>query len=93
VDKNIGVAEEVLEPQPIVVIPEIQSGAALAESDIRHHPWFIPMWRVDSQHIGAKASEEAGRNWPCQHAREVEYPDAAKRTHRIRAPRSPCDCA
>jgi hypothetical protein len=81
VDQNIGIGKQALKLPASLTATEIQSCAALSQSDIGNHARFFPVWRVNTENIGAKTSKEAGRDWSCQNARQIEHPNAAKRAH------------
>ena len=66
-NQNIGAAEQAFENYASTCLSQIQTGAALAERNIRHDGGFIPVWRIDSQDISAETCKEPGRDWAREH--------------------------
>ena len=57
----------------------VEARAALAERDLRDDAGLVPVGRIDAQHVGAEAGQEARRDRAREHAREIEHADARQR--------------
>ena len=70
---------------------KIESGASFAESDFRDDARLVPVWRIDTQHLCAKACEKPACYRPGQNARQVQDAQPLQRASRAAGPIWSCN--
>ena len=80
VDQDVCRGQQRLESLAIGGAPEVQSRAALAQGHLGCLGRFVPVGRIDPQHLGAQPGQQAGGDRPGEDAGQVEDADALQRT-------------
>ena len=82
VDQHVGLRQQLAQRSSCRRLAQIEPRAALAQRDLRHHTRLVPAGRIDAQHVGAKAGEEARGHRTGQDARQVQHAHALQRPRR-----------
>lgn len=82
VHEEVRFGEPSFEDLAIVVVSQVESGAALAQVDLRGDAGLVPVGRIDTQDVGAESGEQARGHRAGQHPRQVEHADAVERLRR-----------
>ncbi|MNL75238.1 hypothetical protein D3C87_2010090 [compost metagenome] len=81
-DQDIGLSQQMHQSGAALFSFQVQAGAALAKRNLRQDAGFVPVQRVDPQHIGTGRGEKARCHGTGQHTGEVQHLYARERAFR-----------